>query len=240
MSSEVEHESGIVDGEAVDERTVVVGRRAVIEDDVDRTVVVERGDPFDETAVVIRPAAEASRAGEFAPPHDAADLDRTRVVRRERAPGESGAASASDAATAEAGDDEDFDRTRVVGDRDPGTPVRADPEPAPHRTSRRSGRGDRRRTLQPAPLDPATLRPVVPGAGAGAIEPYAVRQVPATATFPPQVTDADRPTRNDDPALPSLARRSRRRAAVGVAVVAVTSVVSAAGLVAVGVLAFSG
>ncbi|MRG61715.1 hypothetical protein GE115_17795 [Agromyces sp. CFH 90414] len=201
------------------DRTIVVERPG----EADRTVVVERGGAFDETVVVIRPGTDAPSG--HVPADEADEADRTVVVRR--------------AADAESEADADADRTVVVVDRVHQAP---EAEAAPLRTSRRVRSTKRRRALQPAPLDPATLRPARPGAGAGAIDAYPVRPVRtiAAASAPPLGVDADEPTRATDADLPSLARRSRRRAVGSVVAVAATGVFSVAGLVTLGVLALAG
>ncbi|WP_395244335.1 hypothetical protein ACGGZK_00600 [Agromyces sp. MMS24-K17] len=250
------------DDVVVEERTVVVVReqpggpsadwsdsadaRADVDvDEFDRTVVVGRADAdadaevdeFDRTVVVGRADADA---------------DRTVVVRR------SGDAGGADGPATDADDEEDEDRTVVTGrsagrqggrkgattgtssgaDSDPRASREASAAAPPGKSATRRSAGGRR-ALTPAPLDPATLRPARPGAGAGAVDPYAPRPVPRHAVFPPQVPADEAPTRDTAVARPSLARASRRGAGVSLVLVAGTTVVAAGGLVALAVLAIS-
>ncbi|QAY72125.1 hypothetical protein ET445_01030 [Agromyces protaetiae] len=235
------------DPESDVDRTVIVGRPAALglEDDVDRTVVVGRPqdatfadavgeDEVDRTVVVGRP----TQAAQGAPATDEDEADRTVVV------GRAGAVSAHS-------DADEVDRTVVTGrgrpsggaaESDAATPSAAAAAGAapralvPTALRRRGGR----RELSPAPLDPATLRAAVPGRGAGATERYAPRAEPKRVTPPPAIAVDDRPTRDLRGALPNLARRSRQGALARLVIVGGTTVVSAAGLVTLVLLALAG
>ncbi|UOE43964.1 hypothetical protein [Agromyces larvae] len=203
-----------------EERTIVVGRDPVdVDDDAafDRTIVVGPADG---------PAGDRGGAGTG---------------------GRTGGGTGADAG---AGADE-FDRTVVVGRA--GIAVAADaldeertivPGAAAHGADAtvQTGRGRapvgprrRRRTLTPAPLDPATLRPSVPGRGAGAVEAYPARPVPTRITPMPVVMDETPPTR-DVGAKPSVARRARRDAVAGLVAVGASVVLSVSGLIALALI----
>lgn len=96
---------------------------------------------------------------------------------------------------------------------------------------RRAGR--RAITLPPAGAAPS--RAAVPAPGPNAVDTYTPRQVPR----PPRMSErpaADASSLRDPEAIPSVARRSRRVAAIAAAAVVASVVVSVAGLIAVGAL----
>ncbi|MWB97597.1 hypothetical protein [Agromyces seonyuensis] len=110
------------------------------------------------------------------------------------------------------GPEPDEEGTIVIGD---GRIVR--PVPPTSAPTGRSRAGRRSRSLRPAPVDLATVRPSKPASGPGVITGYAPRTGGATIAPPPAIVRGPESTRRADPSLPSHERRSRRtaRAALG-------------------------
>jgi hypothetical protein len=140
------------------------------------------------------------------------DADATIVVPRDTAP------DAAVEADAEA------DGTIVIPD---GVPRTGDPDPGPE-----PRRGRARRTRITLPDDVPPSERAADGAGAGAVLPYEPRPVPS-APAPARLPDGPSATRTAAPAMPSVARASRRTGALALALTALAIVVALAGLTAI-------
>jgi hypothetical protein len=90
-----------------------------------------------------------------------------------------------------------------------------------------------------------TMPPVAPGYGRGAVDAvgpgtvttYEPREIPEPPAAPPVLPGVEA-TRADAPAMPSVARRSRRGGWIALGVFAASCVVSVGGLVALGFAVF--
>ncbi|WP_350347821.1 hypothetical protein ABIQ69_14430 [Agromyces sp. G08B096] len=236
----------LVDDELIDE-TVVVDRRPPgdgAEASVDDTVVVDRG-ASDRAASALE-ASDFEASADDTVVVDRSANDATVVVDRRRGGAE--ARPADGAGVGEHGGDapgdgalhDPEDATLVVARRSPSAPTGAGATPdgadaadesAHAVTQVRRRRPAGRRAADQLRLDPIDLRRSVPGAGAGAVEFYRPRQLPA-ASPAPEVAPAGPPAaRPADRVLPSVQRRSRRTAVLALGGLAAAVVVGLGGAV---------
>lgn len=97
--------------------------------------------------------------------------------------------------------------------------------------------GRRRRGMSMPPVDPGFGRGAVDAVGPGAVSSYEPRAIPEPPSPPPAFEGVEA-TRAEAPAMPSVARRSRRGSLISLGVFAASCVVSVAGLVALGIAVF--
>lgn len=204
------------------EATIVVGRSAALDDAdyeavYEATVVVERtgerpahpAHPIDEATVVVERTGE--RRGH---PIDA----ETVVVERTGEP--SGHASTH---PVEPGDE------ATVVRQSSSRPAKAHPAASVmHAPTRRS-----RRSPKPAPVPDEVLRTAEHGPGAGVLDAYPSRPAEPLRMPIPDLGEGPAPTRDTGRELPSVAKRSRRTAVIGLAAVGAAAVVGLVGFVAV-------
>jgi hypothetical protein len=197
------------------EATIVVGRDDGLDADteVEATVVVERtgersaAHPVDEATVVVE------RTGEGGAPHPLDEA--TVVVERTGEPGPSAAADPADEATA----------VRQSSSRPPKTHPAASVMHAPTRRSRRAPK--------PAPVSEDVLSTAEHGPGAGVLDAYPSRPAEPPRIPIPDLGEGPAPTRDPAHVLPSVAKRSRRTAMIGLGAVAVAAVLGLVGFVSV-------
>lgn len=99
--------------------------------------------------------------------------------------------------------------------------------------------GRRRRGMTMPPVAPGYGRGAIDAVGPGAVTVYEPREIPAPPVAPSAFAGVEA-TRAPAPSMPSVARRSRNRAAVSLALAAGACVVSVAGLLAIGIAVLGG
>ena len=92
--------------------------------------------------------------------------------------------------------------------------------------------GRRRRGMSPPPVEPGFSRGAIAAPGANAVLEHPRRDTPALRPEPAAPESWNAATRADAPAMPSVARRTRRTALIALAVFVVSVAVSITGLVA--------
>lgn len=204
------------------EATVVVDRTGqtphVGDDEVEATVVVDRSGAaphpeLDEATVVVERTGERGGAAAGSDPGSDA--------------GESDAAAATDLAAT------DLAATDLAAtvDRSASKPSMAHPAASVmHAPTRRS-----RRTPSRAPVSDAVLNTAEQGPGVGVLERYPSRPAEPLRIPVPDLGEGPAPTRDPERTLPSVARRTRRSALIGLGAVVLAAVLGAAGIVAIGV-----
>lgn len=127
----------------------------------------------------------------------------------------------------------------VVIERAGGAPVGAAAvrEPAPAAATRMQGAGRRARALRPAPVDLGSVRRSERASGPGVVSAYAPRARGTAPVSPPAILRAAESTRVPDPALPSLAKRSRRSAIAALTAFGLVCAAAVAGAATIVVLA---
>lgn len=186
-------------------------------DEVEATVVVNRNDEFDavEATVVV------DRTG--GTPHGELD-EATVVVERTGEPPHSGV----DEATVVV--ERTTERSRERSDAGDGSgPSMAHPAASVmHAPTRRS-----RRTPSRAPVSDEVLNTAEQGPGVGVLERYPSRPAEPLRMPIPDLGEGPAPTRDPARELPSVARRTRRSALIGLGAVALAAVLGAVGVVAI-------
>ncbi|MGI9824691.1 hypothetical protein [Agromyces sp. Marseille-Q5079] len=190
----------------------VLDSLAEFDDPDEATVVVDRGRDADADAGTdVDATVVVDRAGSRSEP---SDVDATIVVARLE-------------------DADDDEATRVVA-REASAPALTH---AAEQIMKAPTRRDRRRPA-PAPVSDDVLRTAEPGIGPGLADHYAAREVAVARPAPQPVLPAGPPpTRDTAAGLPSVARRSRRSAAVVLAAFVTACSVTVVGLAVVVVAA---
>ena len=205
----------VVDRSEPEEGTVVVDRS---EPD-DGTVVVDRSEPDDGTVVVDRSEPEDGTIVV-----DRGEPDESTVVVDRAAP----------------------DESTVVVDRaapDDGTILVAKPDgPAPKRATvmRTLPRRGAKREVTLAPGAVGTNKTATPAAGPGAIATYESREIPPPPAPAPVIELGPEATRAPAPAMPSVARHSRRQGQIALIAFSGAILVSVVGLVVIIVTVLTG
>lgn len=97
--------------------------------------------------------------------------------------------------------------------------------------------GRRRRGMTMPPVAPGFGRGAVDAVGPGAVTTYEPREIPEPPSATPAFVGVEA-TRAEAPAMPSVARRSRRAGLIALGVFAASCVISVGGLVTLGVAVF--
>jgi hypothetical protein len=200
---------------------------AIDDDDAERTIVVDRGADADEETIVVDRGADDAGEETIVVDRDTG-AERTIVVdRRPKLLG----------AEPDDGADEDDDTDRTVArprddiDDETITVDRSAPSVSlPPVPSLRRARVQRRRGIAPPPVPVGFAPAARPAVGPGAVEHYSPRELSPPPAAPAAFEGTVAAARAFDPALPSVARRTRRTAVIAVAAFATACVVSVTGL----------
>jgi hypothetical protein len=233
------------------EATVVVDRSGEFDGAAD--ALVGGADAFEATVVVERTGERGPFAGEGAESAAGAEAtypidEATVVVERtgERGPfAGQGAAPAGGAESAYPIDEATVVVERTGERSGPGPATDADAETVVRQSSSRPAKTHpgasvmhaptrrSRRTPAPAPVSDDVLRTAEHGPGAGVLDAYPSRPAEPLRIPIPDLGEGPAPTRDVQHALPSVSRRSRRTAVIGLAAVGAAAVVGLAGFIAV-------